>query len=132
MRSTRASLVIAVALAVFGGCRSTPPAEAPEPDAMPSSTAQLVSLGEYALSLRQQDETALIAEKDRLEAEPASPERDLRLALVLGQRTAAYDPQRAASLLAQLSVSDSVDASSKAIAEALMQRAASAAGARAK
>jgi DNA repair exonuclease SbcCD ATPase subunit len=120
MRSSAGWLVSAVMLGLLGACRSTPHEEVPKPDAAPSSSEQLVSLGEYALTLRQQDEPTLRAEKDRLEAAPASTERDLRLALVLGQHLGAYDPERAASLLAQLSVSESVDPTSKAIAQMLL------------
>jgi DNA repair exonuclease SbcCD ATPase subunit len=120
MRWSAAWLVSAVMLGLLGACRSTPHEEVPKPNTAPSSSEQLVSLGEYALKLRQQDEPALRAEKDRLEAAPASTERDLRLALVLGQHLGAYDPERAASLLAQLSVSESVDPTSKAIAQMLL------------
>jgi DNA repair exonuclease SbcCD ATPase subunit len=120
MRSSAGWLVGAVMLGLLGACRSTPHEEAPKPDAAPSSSEQLASLGEYALTLRQQDEPTLRAEKDRLEAAPASTDRDLRLALVLGQHLGAYDPERAASLLAQLSVSESVDPTSKAIAQMLL------------
>ncbi len=80
----------------------------------------LDSLGDYALALRQQDDAGLAAERDRLESSPQSPERDLRLALLLGQHTSqAFDPDRASRLLMQLSASASADSVHKALAEML-------------
>jgi hypothetical protein len=116
----RAAAWLAIALGLLGACRSTPHEEASKPAASQPRNAQLDALGDYALSLRQQDEASLLAEKERLEAAPSSTERDLQLALLLGQHNGAYDPQRAASLLAQVSVSDTTDPASKAVAEVLL------------
>ena len=119
MRCTACWLVTAVALGLIGGCRSTPSEEASQPAATQCRNPQLESLGEYALTLRQHDELELLAEKERLESAPASTERDLRLALLLGQRTDAYDPDGAARLLAQVGLNESTDPASKAVAEML-------------
>ncbi len=80
----------------------------------------LESLGDYALSLRQQEEAALAAEKERLEGTPPSAERDLRLALLLGQHTSqSYDPEAAARLLMQVSTSASEGSVARPVAEML-------------
>ena len=120
MRRTAGWLLTGAALALIGACRSAPHESTAQPAARQCVNVQLESLGAYALTLRQQDEAALVAEKERLEAAPASTDRDLRLALLLGQRTApTYDPEVAARLLTQVSASTPGDPTSKALAEML-------------
>jgi DNA repair exonuclease SbcCD ATPase subunit len=113
-------LLFCVVLTVVGACRSTPR----EPSAAFAATQcrnpQLESLGTYALALRQQDETSLLAEKEKLEATPASVDRDLRLAVLLGQQgSPVYDPQSALRLLSQLSSSAPPDSVQKAFVDVL-------------
>ena len=69
----------------LSACHSNPPAP---PQAPAATTSLLSGLSNYARQLQQQDEPALLAEKARLESLPESPERNLRLALVLGHEPA--------------------------------------------
>jgi DNA repair exonuclease SbcCD ATPase subunit len=120
MRCTACWLVTALALGLLGACRSTPREEPAQAAAVQCRNPQLEALGEYALTLREQDEAFKIAEKALLEAAPPSADRDLRLALLLGQRaSAAYDPYEAARLLLQVSTSDTADPASRAVADML-------------
>lgn len=113
--------MLGIALALAGACRSSTPRESvSQPPVVPCHNPALESMGAYALTLRQHDEAALMAEKSRLEAEPPSAERDLRLALLLGQHNSpAHDPEAAARLLMQVSSDTTADSSSKALAEVL-------------
>lgn len=109
-----------LALSLVAACRSVPRESASQPAATQCRDLLLDSLGDYALGLRQQDDAALTAEKERLESAPQSPERDLRLALLLGQHTSPlYDPGRASRLLARLSSESESDSVHKALAEML-------------
>lgn len=114
-------VVTGLALGLVAACRSTVPQEsASQPAPAQCRDVLLDSLGDYALALRQQDDAALAAERERLESSSQSPERDLRLALLLGQHTSqAYDPERAARLLMQLSSNEPADSVHKALAEML-------------
>jgi hypothetical protein len=120
MRCTACWLVSALALGLLGACRSTPREEPPQPPAVQCRNPQLEALGEYAVTLRQQDESSQMAEKGLLETAPPSADRDLRLALLLGQRdSVAYDPYEAARLLLQVSTSETADPASRAVADML-------------
>lgn len=121
MHRTAGWLLLGIALALAGGCRSTPRESQSQPAPAQCSDPQLESLATYAVTLRQGDEAALLAEKSALEGAPPSSERDLRLALLLAQHNSpAYDPEGAARLLAQVSSSTPpADHSSKALAEVL-------------
>lgn len=121
MRLRTWALAIVVAFVAIAGCRSTPRETKAEPAAVQCRNPQLEALGDYARTLRQQDSTYLMAEKGLLESAPASADRDLRLALVLGQPASdAYDPESAARLLAQVSESADADPASKAVADTLL------------
>jgi DNA repair exonuclease SbcCD ATPase subunit len=122
LRTGALAIVVALAAVVtMAGCRSTPREAKAEPPAVQCRNPQLEALGEYARTLQQQNGTYLAAEKSLLESAPASAERDLRLALVLGQpASATYDPEGAARLLAQVSASADADPASKAVADTLL------------
>ena len=65
MRLRTWALAIVVALVASAGCRSTPRETKTEPAAVQCRNPQLEALGDYARTLRQQDATYLMAEKDR-------------------------------------------------------------------
>ena len=120
MRCAACWLMTVLALGLLGACRSTPREEPAQAAAVQCHNPQLEALGGYALALRDQDEAFKIAEKELLEAMPPSGDRDLRLALLLGQRdSAAYDPYEAARLLLQVSTSQTADPASRAVADML-------------
>lgn len=113
-------LVTCIAVGMIGACRSAPHQSMSQPAAMQCHNPQLESLGAFAQTLRQKDEAALSAERDRLEAAPPSADRDLRLALLLGQQgSPLYDPQGAASLLTRVSSSAPGDSPHKTLAQML-------------
>jgi DNA repair exonuclease SbcCD ATPase subunit len=115
-----ARLATAVALGLLGACGSTPREPPAQTPAQQCRSPQLESLGAYALSLRQQNGAYLTAEKARLESQPPSVERDLRLALLLGQRgSPVYDPEGAARVLTQMSTGAPADPTGNALAEIL-------------
>jgi hypothetical protein len=67
----------------------------------------IADFAQYARWLAQQPDAELQTEFGRLQALPQSPNRDLRLALLHGQRSSmAYDPQLAASLLIELATNE--------------------------
>jgi hypothetical protein len=110
-----------LALALLSACRSV--AQDPGPQAAPAQCRDplLYSLADYSRALRQDDDAALLAERDRLEAAPPSPDRDLRLALLLSQHpSSAYDPERASQLLRTLSAGSPDDSVHKSVAETLI------------
>lgn len=116
MRWISASLV----LALVSACRSVVPDPALQPAPAQCRDLFLDSLADYALALRENDDAALLAERDRLEAAPPSPDRDLRLALLLNQHpSSAYDPERASQLLQTLSAEAAADSVHKSVAETL-------------
>lgn len=113
-------LAAGLALGLVAACRSVPTAGVPQASPAPCRDQLLEALGDYALGLRQQDDAQLSAEKERLESAPQSPERDLRLALLLGQHTSpAYDPGRASRLLMRASSESGSDSVHKALAQML-------------
>jgi hypothetical protein len=63
----------------------------------------MARLADYSLWLRRQGPEALDAEHARLETLPESADRNLQLALLLGQRgTAFHDPERTARLIMEV------------------------------
>lgn len=109
-----------MALGLLAACRSVP--QEPESPPAPAQCRDLFldSLADYAAALRQHDDAALLAERDRLEAAPPSPDRDLRLALLLSQYpSSGYDPARASQLLQTLSAESAADSVHKSVAETL-------------
>lgn len=113
-------IAIGVALGLIAACRSVAQDPASQPAATQCRDLFLESLADYAQALRQHDDTALLAERDRLEAAPASPDRDLRLALLLSRYPSRYyDPERASQLLQALSSESASDSVHKSVAETL-------------
>ncbi len=109
-----------MALVLVAACRSVAQDPVSQPAPAQCRDLFLDSLADYALALRQHDDAALLAERDRLEAAPPSPERDLRLALLLSQYpSSGYDPARASQLLQNLSAESAADSVYKSMAETL-------------
>jgi hypothetical protein len=116
-RMTRLSFLLVTLL--FAACHSA--ATKPEKPEHPSSAMLLGGLSSYARTVRQDDDAALLAEKARLEALPASPARDLRLAMLLDQeRSALYDPERATRLLDDTVKEPGADPAERAFADLLL------------
>jgi hypothetical protein len=116
-RTTRFSLLSASLL--FAACHSAP--EKPDRPEHASSTMLLGGLSSYARTVREDDDATLLAEKARLEALPASPARDLRLAMLLDQqRSALYDPERATQLLDDTAQASGADPAERAFADMLL------------
>lgn len=114
-------ITLGLTLALVSACRSV--AQDPVPQAAPVQCRDLFldSLADYSRTLRQDDDAALLAERDRLEAAPPSPDRDLRLALLLSQHpSSAYDPARASQLLRTLSTDSPDDSIHRSVAETLI------------
>lgn len=113
-------IAISLVLVPVAACRSV--AHDPMSQAAPMQCRDLFldSLADYALALRQHDATALLAERDSLEAAPASPDRDLRLALLLSRYSSpVHDPAHASQLLQTLSSESAPDSVNKSVAEIL-------------
>jgi DNA repair exonuclease SbcCD ATPase subunit len=109
--------MVGVALGLLGACRSAPHESVAQSAGMQCRDPQLDALAVFAQGLPQQDAAALTAERDRLEAAPPSADRDLRLALLLGQQgSPLYDPQAAATLLTRVSSSAPADSAQKTLA----------------
>jgi hypothetical protein len=122
-------VTVGVALALVAACRSVALDPVPQPAPAQCRDLFLDSLADYALALRQHDDAALLAERDRLEAAPPSSDRDLRLALLLSQHpSSAYDPERASKLLQTLSADSASDSVHKSVAETLFSAVASGPG----
>lgn len=75
---------------LLAGCETVdaPRAEVSRPH-LKSAAEVLSSLAEYSLWLDQQGPEVLATEREQLQAQPASAERDLKLALLNGRRSAA-------------------------------------------
>ncbi|HZF25002.1 MAG TPA: hypothetical protein VEZ88_01985 [Steroidobacteraceae bacterium] len=117
-RGTR--LQIFAAALLLAACHSGP-AQKPEKPERASSAMLLNGLSSYARKVRQQDESALLAEKMRLESLPESAPRDLRLAMLLDQeRSSLYDPDRATQLLAHTVNQPNADPAERAFADMLL------------
>jgi len=114
------SIAIGLALGLVAACRSVAPDPASRLAPTQCRDLFLESLADYALALRQHDDAALLAERDRLEAAPPSPDRDLRLALLLSRYpSSAFDPERASQLLQNMSSESAADSVHKSVAETL-------------
>lgn len=117
--SVRVSVLALAAL--LSACHTTPSAPPGATHACAASAQALSGLSDYARQLRQQDASALLAEKARLEALPASPARDLRLALLLRQSgSEVYDPERAMSLLQQTALEPAAEPAEREVAQTLL------------
>jgi hypothetical protein len=113
-------IAIGLALGLVAACRSV--AQDPASRLAPTQCRDLFleSLADYAQALRQHDDATLLTERDRLEAAPPSPDRDLRLALLLSRYpSSTFDPERASRLLQSLSSEPAADPVHKAVAETL-------------
>jgi hypothetical protein len=114
---TRFSLLTVMLL--LAACQSSP--KKPEKSEYASSAILLGGLSTYARTVRQDDDAALLAEQARLEALPASPARDLRLAMLLDQEgSALYDPERATQLLDATVKAPGADPAERAFADLLL------------
>jgi hypothetical protein len=89
--------------------------------AQKTAAEALASLSDYTQWLGGQAEAERSAERDRLEALPESAERNLRLALLFGQRNSVlYDPDRSTSLLMQMTSAESTATIDRQLAELLV------------
>jgi hypothetical protein len=100
-----AALACASACLALAGCATPLPVD--RHAAQAPAAGVLAGLSGYAAWLARQHDAQLGGERARLEAEPASVERDLRLALLHGLRTSSiYDPQLAAQSLIRIATAE--------------------------
>jgi len=105
-RHRAAALACAFACLTLTGC-GTP--LQPEGSVGPTGSPRqiLADAAGYASWLARQPDSLLERERERLQAEPESPDRNLRLALLHGVRSSAvYDPQIASRLLIRIATDE--------------------------